>query len=340
MDIVINMDNPTDVNNLPDDLFTVYVNDFKDSYHREESDEPVSELEREVRSITRRYRSMTDYIRACSIYDQWMEYLEDKYGGSKLLKYKIKHDLIPEYIPPKPKMKETKEVKTAFKEGIVLPHIPKSFIDYDALNRYMEEEWSEEVLNTQVNNVTINYKGKSKEVEKIITKHVESVTFMKSRSQKSDVDFLDEYFSIKNSRKKKSNKGKNKKTKYLISNFMGDNYLKYLEDTTEEDQYDLYNNYYGTGYLSASEAKEESLYRMLNNAGWDSYKIMRKRNTRSKKIAESIKKEEKKKKKKNKKIKKQRKEIDKVLVDMMDDNGYSDFEQFAKEYFSQEYYGY
>ena len=310
-------------------LFEVYVLDFDDNYHRSENS-PTTEFEKEVRKIKARYRDINKYNGAMTIYYEYMAYLEDKHGGPELFKIKKKSGLIDDYIPPKPRIKGTKELKFLKKNKIILGTVGRFLIDDEKLDDIIKF-YSDDM---NVDNITVE-QSRDKTAEKILdggtSKKYKNI---KSQSFKDDFDYLDYYFKNKNfnpkkNKKNKKNKKKNKKDKLLISDFMRSDYEDYFydKDSYMEDSDQgmaIYNNL----LLSTGTAKELDVYHKLNDIGWNSYKLMKKGefSTRVTKMFKPPKK-----KKKNKKKSKYNNGYDGLLIDIMTDNGFDtdDMDSFA-----------
>lgn len=323
MKIEISVDNtPAYSSRVDESLFNVYVWDYGDNYHRMEG-EPSSEFEQEVRRIRRRYRDLNEFNDALALYNEWIEYLASKHGGKDLLKTKIKYGLINDYVPHKPKLRDSKFLKTAYKKGIIVSS-GKGYIIEDELYDYLDENYSD-IDTSKTNTVFV----KNKEAASIAEKELDaSPTYIRSKSFKSDVDYLNEYFKLKNKRSKKSLKKKKKKHdkssyQYRISDLMKSDYLKDFEKYQEDPEYS-----YGNLLLSRAGNEDVAVYHKLNDMGWNTYKIMKKANF-SKRVTELF--NEKKQKKKDKKRKNKKKKFDSILVDIMTDNGYDDFDAFSKD---------
>ena len=91
---------------------------------------------------------------------------------------------------------------------------------------------------------------------------------------------------------------------------------------------------YGSLLLTSGRTKEMELYRRLNEAGWNSYKIMK--NAKYSKREMNMFKPIKKAKKNKKKTKKMMKNlgVEDTLVQIFEDMGYDDFEDYRKEMLS------
>ena len=316
-------------------LLEVYVLDYDDNYHRDEN-APTTEFEREVRKIKARYRDISKYNGAVSLYSEYMEYLENKHGGPELFKIKNKAGLIDDYIPPKPRIKNTKELRFLKKNKIIIGTVGRFLIDDDELDSVIDM-YSDDM---NLDNITIEHR-RDKNAEKLI----DDDTGMKKyrnigyQSFRTDVDFLDYYFKNKNiNSKNKKNGKKNKKTKkekILISDLMRSDYEDhfYSEDEYMGDSDQslmLYNNL----LLSTGTVKELDVYHKLNDVGWNSYKLMKQGEFGSR--VTNIFKPPKKKKKNKKNKSKYDGKYDGLLIDIMTDNGFDmddmdNFEDFQKE---------
>lgn len=316
-------------------LTEVYVLDYGDNYHKSEN-EPSSEFEKEVRKIKARYKDITKYNTACALYSEYIHYLENKYGGPELFRLRRKAGLINEYIPPKPRIKNSKELKFLKKHKIIIGTVGRFLIDEDALDRVTEM-----YSNSMIPDKICVEKLKDKDAEKILEnddhKYRNKYKHLKSQSFKSDAEFLESYFRNKNyyskfdKKKKKKNKKKHKKHNdaILISDFMRSDYEDYYHGPDYMEDSDtapivMYNNM----LLSAGTTKELDVYHKLNELGWNSYKLMKK-GQYSSRVTNMFKPP-----KKKKKGKKNKKEgiYDGLLIDIMSDNGFDvdDMDSFAE----------
>ena len=303
-------------------LFEVYVLDYDDNYHRDEN-APTTEFERDVRKIKARYRDINKYNGAVALYTEYIAYLETKYGGKELFRLKKKNGLIDDYVPPKPRLKATKELKFLKKNKIIIGSVGKYFIDDDKLDEIVEFYSKDmKVDNIQVNQVH------DKVAEKILDGgSTKKYKHIKSQSFRDDFDYLDHYFRNKNynPKNKKKNK-KNKRDKLLIRDLMRSDYEKYFDDDSYMEDSDqgiaLYNNL----LLSSGTVKELDVYHKLNEMGWNSYKLMKKGGYGNR-VSSMFKPPKKKKKKK----KKYDDKYDGLLIDIMTDNGIDtdDMDSFA-----------
>lgn len=308
-----------------DNLMEVYVLDFDDNYHRLGT-EPSSELERAARSLKRQYKNLRKFDEALKVYNEWMAYLASKHGGWWLLKRKIKDGVLEDYVPGKPKLR-SKELKYYFENGI-MPRDPRQPIIKDMRNidSYIEEVYGDDTVEDIVKI------KEDKDVKNLLENHVSSYKY-KSTMTASNIDILDEYFAMKNKKKKSKKKDKKKNRKReknsygpSLADYANGDYLYDIEDTDDLDkEYVMYNG----KYLTKDAAEELETYHKLNELGWNSYKLMKGQGFRTS-IAEMFK-EEKKRKKKEKKLAKKKRKSDNFLVEIMTDGGYDDFEAFQRE---------
>lgn len=330
MEININLPSHNSNSTWYDDLSNVWVLDYGDNYHKRD-DEPMSDLERDVRKLKGRYRDLIKYNQALIIYDEWMSYLSDRYGGSDILKKMIKNGLVDEYVPRKPRLKNSKTLKYLYKHKILVSSLPSGgkIKDDDAFDKYMERYFPEdEYVEPQFNIV------KDKIANKISAEY-DTSPYFKSYSFASDAQYLEQYFSSKNKPKKKDkSKGKKKKEDPILLKDIIDGVYK--PDPNAEDESDnAYVRPYGTLLLSGSRTKEMEMYHKLNEAGWNSYKIMKnaKYSKRERDMFKPIKKAKKKKKKRTEKMMKQL-GVEDSIVQIINDMGYDDFEDYQREMLS------
>lgn len=319
-----------------ENLFEVYVLDYGDNYHRDEN-APTTEFEREVRKIKARYRDISKYNGAVALYNEYMTYLENKHGGPELFRIKKKAGLIDDYIPPKPRIKNTKELKYLKKNKIIVGTVGKFLVDDEKLETIISF-YSEDM---NIDNIVVE-QGKDKVAEKILDDGISGNKHknIKSQSFRSDFDYLDYYFKNKNfnggkKNKKKDKKNKKNKDKLLISDLMRSDYEDYfygkdgyMEDS--EQSLALYDNL----LLSSGTVKELDVYHKLNDIGWNSYKLMKKGEFNSR--VTNMFKPPKKKKKDKKNKSKYNDKYDGLLIDIMTDNGFDtddmdSFEDFQRE---------
>lgn len=294
-------------------LFEVYVLDFNDNYHRLPT-EPTSELEAAARKIRRRYKKIADYLNAVAVYQEYMTLLILKHGGPKLFKIKLKNDMINDYVPPKPRMKNTSVNKYILKQHIVLSNINNNEID---------EEGLEEIIDEYIDKKCEEFmpvKSNDKSAEKFLNKELPS-TIVKKMEAVDNLTYLENYFRQKNVKINKE-KEKNMDIPTLSQLMKGDYEKKYLKDTSEEDDVIFYNG----SFFHRSTVDELEAYKKLAECGWDSMKLMKHKDV-SKKVTKIMKNN----KKKDKKKKKKDKSNDDFIVNIITDGGYDDFEQFSEE---------
>lgn len=258
------------------------------------------------------------------IYNTYMAYLASKHGGPKMFRFKKKHGLIEDYVPPKPRIKNTRELKYLKKHGILIGSVGRFLVNADAFDN-IEEMWM-----GASDDVVVEHLKSSKGIEKLLDEEFPG-KHLQSQSFQSDFDFLDNYFRNKNysggKNKSKDKKGKNGSGKFCITDIMSDDYERYLqEDDGDDDQnLALYNNI----LISNDTAKELEIYHVLNEAGWNSYKLMKKARY-GKRVTGMFKPPKKKRKKKSSRIDG---DFDGLLIDIMTDNGFEgdSFEDFQRE---------
>ena len=102
---------------FPSFLFTYLSNDFEDNYYqRGLADSP---LLKEAKKIRRKYSDFFDFQDALETYYEYMDMLAEKYGSIKIVKVTAKEGMIDDYVPPKPKLKNSKKNRALSANGII-----------------------------------------------------------------------------------------------------------------------------------------------------------------------------------------------------------------------------
>lgn len=102
---------------FPTFLFSPIFNDFDDDYYKKSM--AKDDLTTMVKKLRRRYSDFFDYIEALDIYNEYMDGLIEKYGGMKVIKNALKVDAMPDPVPAKPKLKNTRKNRQFLRSGIV-----------------------------------------------------------------------------------------------------------------------------------------------------------------------------------------------------------------------------
>lgn len=330
MDIEINLGS-TYKAKYDESLFDVYVIDYGDSYHYIKEG-PMSELEKEARRIKGRYRDIASYNQALGVYYEYMESMYEKYGSKELFDAMYEQDIVTDYVPRKPRIKKNKELKFLKKNGIILGRQGRYLTDVGKLEDFIED--NEYYMPKDVDKIDVSF-GKDKCADKIVQEE-DSLKGIKrrSRSFESDAMFIDSWFLNKNkelnkgkkNKKKKKHNKKSKKNKQrygmMITDLMKSNYEDYLGYEKSDNAQAIYSD--GL-LLSTGNSEEMEIYHKLADLGWDSHKIM-KRAHFGKRFRNVFKAKKKKKKKNGRKT-----GYEDILIDIMTDNGYDDFEEFSRD---------
>lgn len=295
-----------------DFLFTSYVLDYpRDSYNRKDGD-VVGQLEQGVRNIRRRYNNQLDYLRALSLYNEYMFNLMEKHGGKKIFKLKYKNGDIQDYIPHKPRMKNNKKNRQLEKEKIILSDTAKLKLDMSGMKETIEtieDKESPEIIITD---------NEDKDAEKIIAKgiYIRPQDILKGNDS---IDYLEQYFANKRRNLKKEYLNDEDEDRISLKDIMEGNYVE--EDENDSDDILFYQG----NMMNRRNIKQLSLMEDLNKYGWNSLKIMRHTLSGNKAVTKIMKKR----KKKIKKIsKKQIKHYDSFMSSVLgDDTSFSDFEE-------------
>lgn len=299
---------------------TVYAHDYGDNYHRLDID-PSSELEAAARQIRRRYRRMGDYMKAVAVYNEYMTSLYEKYGGKYFFDLRYEEELIDDFVPAAPRMKNTPRNKTLLKKRIIVSDIDIKKVDEDKLDRLVQE-YSDEVGLTEL--VIDERDTPDKDVKKIIG----GISFGPKKAkitQVDSLDYLDAYFKSKN--KIMEEKREEKIAKITLSDIIDGNYE--IEDTDEDEMTSVY---YNGKYIRKNLADDLQLYTQLGKMGWDHIKLMKRKGV-SGRVTKLAVKEEKRKRKREKGKKNRKKEADDLLMESIFDNGgdFGTFGDFQKE---------
>jgi hypothetical protein len=301
-------------------LLEVYVTDFGDNYHRTE-DEPSTELERAVRKIRRRYKNITDYMDALAVYKEYMGLLALKHGGGQLFKIKLQNDVIDDFIPPKPRMKNTAHNKMLLKNKIMISRVNVNKIDEDRLEEVLDANEDEYltadgiIADMETKDYIAHKLMKQEDLTRVRVSKVKSI---------SSIDFLEEYFRNKNASKVKEKQEELKQVS--LSSIISGEYDDLVEDTEEEDDVVFYRG----NYMNRKAVDDLKVYQDLGALGWNSVKIMKEKGV-SKRITKIVKSQTKKNKKANKKKGKKRKDNDDFLVSVMMENDHDSFDAFEED---------
>ena len=306
-----------------DYLHTVYVQDFGDSYHRLE-EEPSTELEKDVKSIRRRYRDYHEYIRARRLYNEYMEYIYELHGGKKAFIFlRSTGYTFPNFIPHKPRIKST-----VFNNKLAEQEIPMSRV-----GKNVDTELILGHIRACIGNSTPEMEFKSDdEMEKVARGVLSNTKIGKFKSIKSiddPIDFLENYF----------NKSKNKKEEEDVYN--DDSASCSLTELVTTDIYKMDDDakdsepvWYRGSFVARDTIDELKLYEQLNLMGWNTFKIMKDSKTSKAvtKVLKARKKSSKEEKKDRKKAKKRASKVtDGFLLSAASDNGYDDYNDFADD---------
>lgn len=109
--------------------FEPKVHDFGDNYHKPDS-ELYTSMDEAVRTIRRKYRHYSDYVKAIRTIEDYLEKLVAKYGGPTNFKMAMQMKNVKEFIPPIPRFRSTEENLLYSKYGIVMSEQVFD-VDYD-----------------------------------------------------------------------------------------------------------------------------------------------------------------------------------------------------------------
>lgn len=299
-------------------LQEVFVTDFDDNYHRFDTD-PSNELERAVSKIRRRYSNIADYMEAVAIYNEYMGLLAVKHGNPDILKLKLKHGAVKDFLPPKPRMKNTTENRDLLKNKIIVSRTNVRKVDDEKLDASL----STFNVNNEYDGMYIQESEVSDPVGKSMIKEGladnQKMT-MKQLAKVSDIDYLEEYFAME--RERAQEQQKKKFNRLGLSQIIRGEMPEDPDIEPDETGVILYNG----SFMTPAERDQVTIYQHLGKVGWDSLKLMKTRGE-DKGITKLMKDDDKKKKKKNKK----RNDDDDFIVKMVTDGNFDSFGEFQDE---------
>jgi hypothetical protein len=314
------------VETTEDKNFVVYVNDFGDTYH--DMTREMSELEVEANNLRNKYTRVVDYNEAMVVYDNYIDYLIDKYGGLKRFAILFSTGGIEEYVPSKPKLKTTKTNKFMLKNKIVLTRIPKFMNISDdikdtekSIDDYEKEVYGEDYVPKFI------MKNKSKDK---FGPDMERKEKKGKKSQSAYLDFMDSYlYQRKGLTSSKANKDIKKPGLVDIINETKTykRWVKAQEGTNENDVFFIDGRYY-----SKKDMEQYNLTKLFSECGVDPYKLYKMKGS-SHSLVRLIKDNEKRSKKEKKRNKKKTKEADSFLNQVMAaTTDYDSFEDFQRDF--------
>lgn len=106
-----------DDDRFPEFLFNFISNDYDEDYYSRGMLD--SALTQKAKRIRRKYNNFFDYYDALEVYNQYMSYLAEKYGSAKIAKALARDGDIDEFVPPKPKLKNSKANRAVIESGLV-----------------------------------------------------------------------------------------------------------------------------------------------------------------------------------------------------------------------------
>ena len=324
--------NPNSIEN--ESLDTVYIQDFGDRYHVLDEEREWNELERKARAIKRRYRNIREYNEAVNIYCEYMANLSISYGRRELFNLALRAGNVTEFIPPFPRLKQTKANKTRLKKGIMDSAGDGRMLDEKEADEYIQRIIEEEDIELYDPNDDVALMPLSiKKVHFLEDEALDVVVnngrrIFDSSARMTEVDYLEEYFRAKNimtSKKKKKKKGEDEDKLYGHELFY---HMYDTEDVVEEDE----TMWYEGSIMTRSEIDEVKMLRQLKELGWDSLKLMNgvRKGSNSNPTIRHMKNID----KMEKKNKKKKKKSNNLVTQILTDNKFDSFEDFERSMLS------
>lgn len=213
-------------NIFPDFLFNPLFNDFDDNYYA--TSFVNDELIASVKKLRRRYTNFFDYAEALEVYNEYMDYLVDKYGGMKVIKNALKADVMQDPVPAKPKLKNTRKNRQFLRAGIV----PSQQIDINPVSSDEILAIARQAFPGQMGE-SVSEEDNSKKLPKDLSKRISKMSeVMAGRNRKQNL-----YRSV----------GNNSGTDFIV---------EYLNQA-KRGKYDHNGNYTGEKSMSIAEIVKE-----------------------------------------------------------------------------------
>lgn len=191
------------MNEYTNRLYIPKVHDFGDDYHLPDIDEDIDQLPMtQVKKIRRRYQNWFSFIDACTLYDNYMTGLKEKYGGDTQFRLALLMGKVREYIPNYPVLRKTKKNKYYRKNRI--PKVYREEVTFEPVPQ-------EEIDKLPDAKVSVRLSGD----EKIDNLYEASAAFIRSNIAQitGELDMLNAYWIRNNERIEKMKGGKTKKRK-------------------------------------------------------------------------------------------------------------------------------
>lgn len=180
-----------------DDYYPEY-NDFGDEYSKnpepiQGTEEPVIEA---VRNLKHKYRNYREYNEAMNIYDEYAEWLVDKYGGDKGFEFAVLTGTCTEPIPEMPILRMTKTNKEIINEGMMVYEIPEEHLP-EVKTSYLDE--NDGIDERGYLKFEIEFGDCKKKVDKYITRRLTKGNGIKKLATnfadiKSELNYMDKFF--------------------------------------------------------------------------------------------------------------------------------------------------
>ena len=307
------------------------VNDFGDEYHRPDSE--VTGVDRElltkIRSLKKRYRDFDEWCDAMTAYQEYSEYLLDKYGGKKRLKTLNQLGMVYDYIPFFPELRKIKRNRQYYKDG--MSRMDKTVVDFET-GDFNETnpipEYTEVYFDIGDNKISKKDKREIAPDESINEKIADTLAvigdFYKGRVKTTSS--LSHRAQRRRILEKRYREGKPMSQWKRYKKYQKEMWLEdYTEDRVDPDAYIFYKD----TTLSVKDAQEVEIYQALRNIG-----IRPKRMRLGKGAFKVVRRSDPKNLFKGKKKKKKKGALKDKYVKQFTDNRYDTFSQFEQDVLS------
>lgn len=302
-------------------LDTVFVRSFDDEYHKE-NEHDGDELYQEARQIRRRYRSFSEFYHAQSVFIQYMDRLIEKYGSLDMLEVSYESGAVKEFVPPIPRMRDTKTNRRIMKLGIPVSTTPtgKAHINFDAIDEIVEEN-KPRVSITMGKNMVDEESQRLFENVRLIRPSMGSTASMNS------LEMIERYISNTKTQKKSMEERDRHDNTFTLAELYDTIDEDVVYESDSDDEFVLYRN----KPISKSDHELLTLTTQLGKLGWDSTSILRSmksgNNDRLTRVAKELRQEDRKRRKRDKKRRKADKVNESFFSELM---GFDDRHTFAE----------
>ena len=189
---------------FPEFLFNPLFNEFEgEDYYSLGATVDLRVIE--AQKIRRKYRNYFDYVAALESYNEYMNFLIDKYGSLSIIKNSVKVGLFEDFIPPKPKLKTNSQNKEFLRSKIVPSRQINMEFDSSTVREIADSLYP--ITKSELSNINEDdrFKKPNKKFKKTIKRALEKISgidrqnnLYRSNSVGNGVDFIIDYMNQAN----------------------------------------------------------------------------------------------------------------------------------------------